>query len=201
MSEQAREFDKPLSPLRAAMREVRNAAAERDDVVVEMREAQFMRLEMLVAELEPVLADVPDDLDWFDFALSNGEKPRFWIDAVAHVSLGRDKRTLRFLKDTRAGRIVLAESADISAIAKVVTRYIADRMVERQRLIHGEPVGVKQGSLKKDSAQVSSTEFRRSRMSVTAAFGLVLCGLIIGLLMATGLFWDRVEPVLRYYLG
>ncbi|GHC65475.1 hypothetical protein GCM10010136_08190 [Limoniibacter endophyticus] len=156
---------------------------------------------MLVAELEPVLADVPDDLDWFDFALSNGEKPRFWIDAVAHVSLGRDKRTLRFLKDTRAGRIVLAESADISAIAKVVTRYIADRMVERQRLIHGEPVGVKQGSLKKDSAQVSSTEFRRSRMSVTAAFGLVLCGLIIGLLMATGLFWDRVEPVLRYYLG
>ena len=41
------------------MREVKNANADRDDVVVEMREAQRMRLELLAQELEPVFAEVP----------------------------------------------------------------------------------------------------------------------------------------------
>ena len=92
-----------------AIRDVRNATADREDVVVDMREAQRMRLELLAAELAPVFADVPADNEWFDFAISSGLQPRLWIDAVSHVSMGRDRRTYRFLRDTRLGRIVLAE--------------------------------------------------------------------------------------------
>ena len=54
------------------MRDVKNAAADRGDVVVEMREAGRMRLELLAQELEPFFAEVPRDIEWFDFALSSG---------------------------------------------------------------------------------------------------------------------------------
>ena len=51
----------------------------------------------------------PTEVDLFDRGISRGEQPRLWIDAVAHVAMGRDKRTYRFLQDTRYGRKMLAE--------------------------------------------------------------------------------------------
>lgn len=124
--------------LETVMREMKNAAADREDVVVEMREASRTRLELLGQELQPVFADVPADDPAFDFAISSGEQPRLWIDAVAHVVMGRDRRTYRFLRDTRLGRVVLAEDADVRVVADRVTHYIAERMVERQRIVEGE---------------------------------------------------------------
>ena len=38
------------------IREVKNAAADRDDVVVELREASRTRLELVAAELAPLFA-------------------------------------------------------------------------------------------------------------------------------------------------
>ena len=67
-----------------------------------------------------------------------GLQPRLWIDAVSHVTMGRDRRTYRFLRDTRLGRVVLAESLDIKPVADQVTRYVAERIVERQRMIDGD---------------------------------------------------------------
>src|SRR5690606_39889246 len=102
----------PMEPSRKLandIREVKNALADRVDVVVDLREAHRSRLALLAAELSPVFADVPADMDNFDFAISSGLQPRLWIDAVAHVQMGSDRRTYRFLRDTRAGRIVLAE--------------------------------------------------------------------------------------------
>lgn len=122
-----------------AIREVKNAMADRDDVVVEMREATRTRLEMLASELEAVAAEAGAESPAFDFAVSSGQQPRYWIDAVAHVALGRDRRTYRFVRDTRNGRVVLAESTDIKPVADAVTRYVAERIVERQRDLDAEP--------------------------------------------------------------
>ena len=52
---------KPARVLSDAIRDVKNATADRTDVVVDLREAHRMRLELLAAELEPVFADVPKD--------------------------------------------------------------------------------------------------------------------------------------------
>lgn len=125
-----------------AIREVKNAIADRDDVVVEMREATRTRLEMLAGELEAVAADASAESPAFDFAISSGQQPRYWIDAVAHVALGRDRRTYRFVRDTRNGRVVLAESTDLKPVADAVTRYVAERIVERQRDLDAEPAPV-----------------------------------------------------------
>jgi len=130
----------PPKRLAEAIREVKNATADRDDVIIEMREAERMRLELLATELAPIIAEVPEGADLFDFAISSGLQPRFWIDAIAHVSMGRDKRTFRFLRDTRLGRVVMAESTDLKTVANAVTRYLAERIVERQRMMEGEIV-------------------------------------------------------------
>ncbi|VVT10625.1 hypothetical protein [Rhizobium sp. EC-SD404] len=120
------------------IREVKVAAAERDDVVVDMRDADRARLELLAQELEPVIADVPAEDDQFDFALSSGLQPRFWIDAVAHVHMARDRRTYRFVRDTRLGRTLMSETADMAETADSVSRYIAERIIQRQRLLEGD---------------------------------------------------------------
>jgi hypothetical protein len=64
--------------------------------------------------------------------VSQGDTPRLWIDVVAHVVMGRDKRMYRFVQDTRFGRIVLAESHDVPVIVEAVTDYVARRMIERE---------------------------------------------------------------------
>ena len=138
-----RPADGNVRRLSDVIREVKNHQADRDDVVVEMREAQRTRLELLAQELEPVFADIPEDAANFDLAISSGMQPRLWIDAVTHVTMGRDRRTYRFLRDTRLGRVVLAESSEIKPVADRVARYIAERLVERQRMIDGDVEAVR----------------------------------------------------------
>src|SRR5438552_2996012 len=87
--------------LRDALRQARIEAADRTGVVVDLRDAEVARLEILNEALDPLFAQVPDQLDLFDRAISQGETPRLWIDVVAHVLMGRDKRINRFVQDSR----------------------------------------------------------------------------------------------------
>jgi hypothetical protein len=117
--------------LRDALRQARIEAADRTGVVVELRDAEVARLEILNEALDPLFAEIPEKIDLFDRGISQGETPRLWIDVVAHILMGRDKRIYRFVQDTRFGRIVLAESHDVPAVVAAVTDYVARRMIER----------------------------------------------------------------------
>src|SRR5215469_6084995 len=122
-------------PLKEAVREARVEAAERSGVVVDLRDADVARLELLNDALNPLFREIPDDVELFDRGVSKGDVPRLWVDVVAHVEMGRDKRQYRFVQDTRYGRAVLAESYDIPEIREAVTRYVARRTVERERAL------------------------------------------------------------------
>jgi hypothetical protein len=121
--------------LRDALRKARIEAADRTGVVVDLRDAEVARLEILNDALDPLFAEVPEQIDLFDRGISQGETPRLWIDVVAHVVMGRDKRIYRFVQDTRYGRIVLAESHEVRAIIDAVTDYVARRIVEREHAL------------------------------------------------------------------
>jgi hypothetical protein len=182
--------------LAATLREVKNAIADRDDVVVDIREAQFTRLELLADELKPVFAEVPHDDDWFDLVISSGAQPRLWIDAVAHVTMARDRRTYRFLRDTRLGRVVLAESADMKPVAEQVTRYIAERMVERRRAADGEAIELERAApvvAAKDEgkARARGSVLLRGLLAM-AIGGLVGAGAV--LLLFSGTLLERLAP-------
>src|SRR5690349_23216002 len=128
--------------LRDALRKARIEAADRTGVVVDLRDAEVARLEILNDALEPLFAQIPDRVDLFDRGISQGETPRLWIDVVAHVLMGRDKRIYRFVQDTRFGRIVLAESHDVSVIVDAVTDYVARRLIEREHAMVATPLPV-----------------------------------------------------------
>jgi hypothetical protein len=157
--------------LRDALRRARIEAADRTGVVVDLRDAEVARLEILNEALDPLFAQIPGGIDLFDRGISQGETPRLWIDVVAHVVMGRDKRIYRFVQDTRFGRIVVAESHDVPVIAAAVTDYVARRMVERERALVATPV----------AAATVKAKPRRSR------FWPFALGFILGALVLFGL--------------
>lgn len=188
----------PLRRLSDAIRDVKNAAADREDVIVELREATRMRLQLLAAELSPVFAEVPDDIDTFDFAISSGLQPRLWIDSVSHVSMGRDRRTYRFLKDTRVGRVVLAESPEMGKIADQVTRYIAERIVERERMMEGSVDPAIEGlprSRVREADMPIGGRWDAKRSDGISGMWYVVAGAVVGLVASVALLWDRLVGV------
>jgi hypothetical protein len=173
-------MDVPRSPLQTAMHQARVEAAERTGVVVDLRDAELARLELLNEALDPLFAEIPREVELFDRGLSRGETPRLWIDAVAHIAMGRDKRTYRFLHDTRLGRHVLAESLETPDIVRAVTTYVARRLIERERALEEDPE-----LIKRIGAREAARERRRRRWR---AFGALLFGFLIGVvtLLAAG---------------
>jgi hypothetical protein len=158
--------------LKEALRKARVDHAERTGVVVDLHDAEVARLELLNEALDPVFAELPAEVDLFDRGISRGDTPRLWIDAIAHVAMGRDKRIYRFLQDSRYGRKVLAESVNVPEIADAVTKYLAQRLIERERaLADGSP------ALIGDPKREARLERRRRRRHTIRTFVL---GLIAG---------------------
>lgn len=194
MSEKA-ESQEPAAQARRlvdVIREVKNAAADRDDVVVELREASRTRLELMAAELAPLFAEVPADIDLFDFTISSGLQPRLWIDAVSHVAMARDRRTYRFVKDTRAGRVVLAEDTAIKPVADQVARYVAERLIERERLMEGSAEAAIRGLQKPEPEEETTVVRRGGWPAFLSGLGLVAAGALVGLIASVMALWDRL---------
>ena len=132
--------------LKDALYVVRDRQADRDDVVVELRESERSRLEHLAEGLQSLFSDVDENDDRFEFAISQGERPRLWIDVTSHICMAHDRRTYRFLKDTRMGRTVLADTSDVDAMAENVSLYVAEKVLERERALEGEWLALKRES-------------------------------------------------------
>jgi hypothetical protein len=173
------------SPLKAAMHAARIEAAERTSVVVDLRDAEVARLELLNEALDPLFAQIPSEVDLFDRGVSRGDTPRLWIDAVAHVAMGRDKRMYRFLHDTRVGRRVMAESHEIADIVKAVTDYVARRLVERERALDEDPEFITRVA-RPEAARALRRRRRRGWGAFVLGFVLGAIALLIAALLAAG---------------
>ena len=166
--------------LRDALRQARIEAADRTGVVVDLRDAEVARLEILNEALDPLFAQIPNTIDLFDRGISQGETPRLWIDVVAHVLMGRDKRIYRFVQDTRFGRIVIAESHDIAAIVDAVTDYVARRMIEREHALVATPIAAP-AVVEKPRRSAFWTFALGFILGAVALFGLALFTVLRGL--------------------
>ena len=162
----------PPQRLKDALRKARVDQAERTGVVVDLHDAEVARLELLNEALDPLFDEIPSGVDLFDRGISRGETPRLWIDSVAHVAMGRDKRIYRFLQDTRYGRKVLAETVNIPEMVDAVTKYLAQRMIERERALADGSMPVI-----RDLKYEARFERRRRRRRALKAF---LFGLLAG---------------------
>jgi hypothetical protein len=165
--------EEPQHRLKDALRKARVDQAERTAVVVDLHDAEVARLELLNEALDPLFAEIPNEVDLFDRGISRGDTPRLWLDAIAHIDMGRDKRLYRLLQDTRYGRRVLAESVHIPEMAEAATKYVAQRLIERERAIaeNGTPMIA-------DLRREARFERRRRRRRAFRAF---FFGLFVGL--------------------
>lgn len=179
--------------LAAALSEVKNRQASRDDVVVDMKEAERARLELLAEEIRPLFDDLPTDNDQFEFALTNGKPPRLWIDMTTQVSMGHDRRSYRFLKDTRAGRIVLEESSKLETVADAISNYVAERVLEREQILEGEWTSLR---------LVEATAAGKQRERRKAAWLYVLWFAVgIGVSLGAMYLWVNYKSVLEPFLS
>lgn len=185
-----RELDKgsgTIRSLRAAVDAVRTRQADQRDVVVDLGEAERARLDLLAAELLPLFEEIDEADERFDLAVSQGERPRMWIDMTTFVAMGHDKLSYRMVKDTRMGRIVMAETSDKDKMADIVAEYVAEKVLEREKMIEGEwrsMMSVKNAAvdLSSDAAAISTAHLppkkQRRRGLMWFLLGL-LCGLVL----------------------
>ncbi len=119
---------------------------------------------------------------------------------TSFVVMDRDRRTYRFLKDTRLGRTVILETAKLDDMADTITSYVAERIIERERAMEGDWLlsrvmrGDETGrrrtvrSLAGTVTAPAETPDRRVMGWVVAAF---LGGLLIGMIGLLGYVWVR----------
>jgi len=156
--------------LKDAVREARIEAAERSGVVVDLRDAELARLELLNDALDPLFKEIPEGVELFDRGVSRGDVPRLWIDVIAHIEMGRDKRQYRFVQDTRYGRAVLAEAYEVPDMVQAVTRYVARRLVERERALTDDAAS---GQIVAQRVQRIERSRRRWRAVRTLIYGVI----------------------------
>ncbi|MHC1548265.1 hypothetical protein [Phyllobacterium sp. K27] len=189
--------------LAEAVRGAQLAFADRNDVLTDSKEADLARIEVLAQDLQEVFEDVPIDDPQWQFAVSKGQQPRLWIDITSHVSMARDRRTYRFVRDTRNGRILVAESTELRPIADAVTHYIAERIVERQQMMEGsrialiEPKPAREVQQIEQPSQASATIPVVKQTSRLSSFITALYWFLIGAAIGSGafvaFFWERVS--------
>jgi hypothetical protein len=124
--------------LAMAMNQARMELADREGVKSEARTFGAARLETLRKKLAPLYAAIPRDVEMFDLGLVAQDRPRLFVDIIAFIEMNRDQTAYRFLQETRAGRVTLAETGDDKVMIDHVTQYVARRLVERERALAAE---------------------------------------------------------------
>lgn len=175
-----------------AVRTAKISAAQRSDVVVDIREADRARLEIFAEEMQPVVDEMPASDDLFDFTISGGPQPRYWVDGTAHVSMARDRRTYRFVRETRIGRKLLAESTHPKEMADRVIGYVAERIVERDKAF-AETDGFGRAGRNEALAETGASSFSRDfdalrlgagiRLKLPTIFAYAISILVIGMFL------------------
>lgn len=172
--------------LREAIRKVQLGEVERSDVVVELQDTERARLDMLADEMKDVFKEIPEDDDQFTLQIAAGSTPRFWIDATSHVVVAGDRRTYRFVKDTRLGRTVILETAEIDDMADCLTEYIAERILEREKALEGDWLNNRLREAAGNSAQESADKRKFSWPAFGVSF---LAGMAVGAVVLVGYAW------------
>ena len=107
---------------------------------------------------------------------------------VAFVEMARDRRTFRFIQETRSGRVLLCESDRVDPVAEAVTAYLGRRLVERERALTQGEVAPMPASPARDEAAappaVPESETGRRFSGGDMAFMTV-----IGAMAGAGLFY------------
>ncbi|MGL4239774.1 MAG: hypothetical protein ACRCTI_01545, partial [Beijerinckiaceae bacterium] len=129
--------------LAEAINRARQSQSSRENRAADARVIAVSRLETLRARLAPVYAAIPRDVELFDLGMVGHAPPRLFIDIIAFIEMAADGRSFRLMQETRSGRIMLGETTDEKQMTSLVTNYIAERLVERERALAAQGMHLK----------------------------------------------------------
>jgi hypothetical protein len=121
------------------LRLARIAEGAHFDAALDIRDAKTLRLQVLKDDLAPILASNAEAGRTFDLSLVPGEPPKLWIDLITAIVMEPDPRTYRLIRDTQAGRDVLAETGSRPDMVEHIKLHMAHQLVARERLMAGVP--------------------------------------------------------------
>lgn len=178
--------------LKQAMRRARSDNAERCGAIADLRASRMARLEVLAEALRPLSAQIPADVDLFDFGLMPGANPRLFIDMIGFVEMGRDARLYRLLQDSRHGRTTIAESAEVDTMVEAVTDYVARRLLERDQALASDATPQRRPADAEgtpDIGHIGKASGPMHAFGVAFAFVIDLLGSIAFFTILAGLAW------------
>jgi hypothetical protein len=121
-----------------ALRKARLAEAAQLDALENVRDARGLRLAALRENLLPHLKGHPFAEGFAELAILPGETPRLWIDLISSVVVEPDTRNYRLEQNRDGRREILAESDNLQEISGAVLRYIAHRVIAREKAAAGQ---------------------------------------------------------------
>lgn len=132
------------------VRRARLAQAAHFDALVEIRDAQTLRLAALSDELDKTLRQDARLKALLPLQLDSGFPPRLWLDNISYVEMQPDPRTFRLVRQDTSSHVTVAESRNMRDIIGRIRTYAAHRLVETERV-----TGVGQGDGNGNSRAVS----------------------------------------------
>src|SRR5262245_4817522 len=118
-----------------SLRRARLAQSAHFDALADIKDAQTLRLQALRDDLFPLVESNARLQDFVDLALIPGDPPRLWIDLVTYAVMGPEPRTYCLIQDHATGHESLFSSRDRSEMVKYIGERIANRLVERERML------------------------------------------------------------------
>jgi hypothetical protein len=93
--------------------------------------------------------------------------------------MGRDKRIYRFLQDSRYGRKVMAETGNVVEMVDAVTKYLAQRLIERERALADGTMPMLRGREPKVERRRRGRAVRAFLFGLLAGFATLIAAAIL----------------------
>ena len=128
--------NRQVDGLERDVRRARLAQAAHFDALVDIRDAQTLRLDALQETLRKQISREPALARLLPLQMVDGFPPRLWIDNISFVVMEPDPRTYRLMRQEPAGHETIIETRDMAEMVAKVREYASHALIEAQR---GEP--------------------------------------------------------------
>jgi hypothetical protein len=162
-----------------ALKRARLAEAAHLDALLNVKDARSLRLSALRETLLPKLRGHPLAEGFTELAIQAGETPRLWIDLISSVVVEPDSKNLRLEQDRDGRRDTLHETTDLDEMAAVVLKYIAHRVIAREKLAATLPAPESASQNRYSMGEIIYVWFTGAALGVLA---LLVLAILLGLL-------------------
>jgi len=125
--------NRQIDGLERDVRRARLAQAAHFDALVDIKDAQTLRLAALHESLKKQISKEPRLAGLLPLQMVDGFPPRLWIDNISFVVMEPDPRTFRLMRQEQARHETILETRDMKEMIAKVREHASHALIEAQR--------------------------------------------------------------------